>query len=161
MSQEEARELCVWMTEGAVFFSCTPGERGGNFTLRMEGKLSVQIAAPGDKIACMLGKQKFRPPRIQNWPRLPWHPLQGSLQQPHRDGVVITNSQRNIPINIQLLLGIDISKMSNKLSLTHISPLNNNNMASIQGQKWPLWELWDPVTYAKRPGRRLSHLCIA
>ena len=26
--------------------------------------------------------------------------------------------------------------------------------------KFPLWELWDPATYAKGPGRSLAQLCI-
>lgn len=47
-----------------MFLSCTHRERGDTVILSMEGKLSVQIAAPEDKIACTLGKQKNCPERV-------------------------------------------------------------------------------------------------
>lgn len=70
MSQEEARGLYDGTTEAPVFFSCTSGDIGGAFILRMEVKLSVQIAAPEDKMACVIDKQKDWTPKVQNSPRL-------------------------------------------------------------------------------------------
>lgn len=46
------------------------GEGGGGAILRVEGRLSVHIAAPEDKIACTLGKQKDWPPSVQKLLRL-------------------------------------------------------------------------------------------
>lgn len=66
MSQEEARDLYIGITEAPVFFFLTPRRTGGTFTLRMEVKLLVQISVPDDKMACVLDKQKDWPLRVQN-----------------------------------------------------------------------------------------------
>lgn len=65
MSQEKARKLYVRITEDPVFLSCTPREGGDGAMLRVEGRLSVHIAAPEDKISCTLGKQRDWPPSVQ------------------------------------------------------------------------------------------------
>lgn len=60
-------------------------------------------------------------------------------------------------VKIIIMDRVTLGTWLNKMSLL-TSPINNNNLASIHGQKEPLWELWDPVPFIKGPGRSLAHL---
>ena len=40
------------------------------------------------------------------------------------------------------------------------SPFSNNGLIFIRGKKLPLFELWDPTSYAKGLRGSLANLCL-